>query len=254
MSDRVEIVEGRAIDSLRRLEGPFDLVFIDADKTSYPDYYEAVVPLVRPGGLIVADNVLWSGQVLDGGGNDPNTAAPAASSTTSWPHDPRVECAMLTDPRRGDAHPPPAVGSRVALTVLYDAHCRLCTRIAARLAAMDRLDRLRFVPLQVAAHDRPEVRGARGVSRPIGARSTSSTRTGAGSPGARRWCGSGSSCRRCDHSPGFARLPVVRSLVEPAYRFVAEHRPWFGFLAGSSALLWRAARRMRLRRRWRANG
>ena len=49
----------------------------------------------------------------------------------------------------------------MGLTVLYDAHCRLCTRIAGRLAAMDRRDRLRFVPLQMAAHDRPDDGGAR---------------------------------------------------------------------------------------------
>ena len=95
VSDRVEIVEGRAIDSLRRLEGPYDLVFIDADKTSYPDYFEAVVPIVRPNGLIVADNVLWSGQVLDGGGDDPDTAALRVFNDLVA-HDPRVECAMLT--------------------------------------------------------------------------------------------------------------------------------------------------------------
>jgi caffeoyl-CoA O-methyltransferase len=95
VGDRVTIIEGRAIDSLRGLEGPFDLVFIDADKPSYPDYFEAVVPLVRPDGLIVADNVLWSGQVLDGGGDDRDTAALRVFNDLVL-HDPRVECAMLT--------------------------------------------------------------------------------------------------------------------------------------------------------------
>ena len=94
-SDRIEIVVGPAIDSLRRLEGPFDLVFIDADKAGYPDYFEAVVPLVRPGGLIVADNVLWSGRVLDGPDGDPSTAALRTFNELVL-HDPRVECVMLT--------------------------------------------------------------------------------------------------------------------------------------------------------------
>jgi caffeoyl-CoA O-methyltransferase len=81
--------------SLRGLDGPFDLVFIDADKPSYPDYYEAVVPLLRPGGLILADNVLWSGQVLDEADADANTAALRAFNDLVL-HDPRVECVMLT--------------------------------------------------------------------------------------------------------------------------------------------------------------
>ncbi|MCM1319976.1 MAG: O-methyltransferase [Muribaculaceae bacterium] len=45
-------------------EAPFDLVFIDADKRQYPDYYKAIKPMVRPGGLIIADNTLWDGHVV----------------------------------------------------------------------------------------------------------------------------------------------------------------------------------------------
>lgn len=60
---------GRAIDTLPELEresaGPFDLVFIDADKQNYSNYFDLVVDRMRPGGLIIADNVLWSGKVLD---------------------------------------------------------------------------------------------------------------------------------------------------------------------------------------------
>jgi caffeoyl-CoA O-methyltransferase len=62
---KIKIIEGAALDSLSRVEGPFDLVFIDADKEHYPDYYRAALPKVRSGGLIAADNVLWSGRVLD---------------------------------------------------------------------------------------------------------------------------------------------------------------------------------------------
>jgi len=54
-----------ALETIAALAGPFDLVFIDADKPNYVRYWEAVLPLVRAGGVVVADNVLWSGRVLD---------------------------------------------------------------------------------------------------------------------------------------------------------------------------------------------
>jgi caffeoyl-CoA O-methyltransferase len=63
LADRIEVRRGRAIDSLATLDGPFDLVFIDADKGGYRDYYEAVLPKLAGDGLIVVDNVLWSGRV-----------------------------------------------------------------------------------------------------------------------------------------------------------------------------------------------
>jgi caffeoyl-CoA O-methyltransferase len=62
---KIKIIEGPALNSLAKLEGPFDFVFIDADKTNYSNYYRAVLPKVRSGGLIAADNVLWSGRVLN---------------------------------------------------------------------------------------------------------------------------------------------------------------------------------------------
>ncbi|MHB8875191.1 MAG: O-methyltransferase [Myxococcaceae bacterium] len=61
---KISVRLGPALETLRGLQGPFDLVFIDADKEHYPDYYDAVFPMVRPGGLIVGDNALWSGRVL----------------------------------------------------------------------------------------------------------------------------------------------------------------------------------------------
>jgi caffeoyl-CoA O-methyltransferase len=65
--DRVELVVGPAIDSLRAMPaGPtFDLVFLDADKPGYPDYYEEIVPRLVPGGLLLIDNVLLGGRVTD---------------------------------------------------------------------------------------------------------------------------------------------------------------------------------------------
>jgi caffeoyl-CoA O-methyltransferase len=63
--DRIEYMLGPAIETLRELDGPFDLVFIDADKAGYVDYYEAVLPKLAEGGAILADNTLSSGRVLD---------------------------------------------------------------------------------------------------------------------------------------------------------------------------------------------
>lgn len=62
---KIEIRMGPALETIKTLTGPIDMVFIDADKGNYSNYYEASLPLVKPGGLIVADNVLWSGRVLN---------------------------------------------------------------------------------------------------------------------------------------------------------------------------------------------
>jgi caffeoyl-CoA O-methyltransferase len=65
-SDRITVHLGPALETIERLEGPWDLVFIDADKVNYVNYYEAVLPrLAERGGVIAADNTLWSGRVLD---------------------------------------------------------------------------------------------------------------------------------------------------------------------------------------------
>ena len=63
---KIRIVLGDALTSLQALptKEPFDLVFMDADKERYPDYFELVLPRLRKGGLLVADNTLWSGRVL----------------------------------------------------------------------------------------------------------------------------------------------------------------------------------------------
>ena len=59
---------GPALETIERLDGEFDFVFIDADKEGYVDYYEAVLPRLAARGLIAADNTLWSGRVIDGEG------------------------------------------------------------------------------------------------------------------------------------------------------------------------------------------
>ena len=62
---KVRLIEGPALDTLQTLEGPFDLVFIDADKAGYVGYYEAALSMLSERGVIAIDNVLWSGNVLD---------------------------------------------------------------------------------------------------------------------------------------------------------------------------------------------
>ena len=65
VEDRINLILGNANESLMQLSGPYDLVFIDANKREYVKYYNAVIDKVRPGGFILADNVLWSGKVLE---------------------------------------------------------------------------------------------------------------------------------------------------------------------------------------------
>lgn len=66
-ADRVTVHVGPALETARALEGPWDFVFVDADKAGYVDYYEAVLPKLAPRGLIAADNTLAGDRVLDPG-------------------------------------------------------------------------------------------------------------------------------------------------------------------------------------------
>ena len=91
---RVDIRLGPALETLEHLDGPFDLVFIDADKPSYVRYYEAVLPKLAQRGLIVADNTLWSGRVLEDADADEDTAAIRAFNDHVRA-DPRVVCVQL---------------------------------------------------------------------------------------------------------------------------------------------------------------
>ncbi|HBG87795.1 MAG TPA: methyltransferase [Marinilabiliaceae bacterium] len=63
LEKRITLHIGNALDIIPKIEGPFDLVFIDGDKRQYPQYYEAVFPRLKPGGYIIADNILWGGKV-----------------------------------------------------------------------------------------------------------------------------------------------------------------------------------------------
>lgn len=80
VADKITLHLAPALETLARLEQdpdvqPFDLIFIDADKRHYDDYYEYALRLARPGGLVVIDNVLWYGKVADSAIQDPTTVA-----------------------------------------------------------------------------------------------------------------------------------------------------------------------------------
>lgn len=92
---RIDIREGPALDTIAGLDGPFDLVFIDADKQNYLNYYEATLPKLAARGLIVVDNTLWSGQVLDPQDTGDDTEAIRAFNDHVR-GDPRTVCVQLT--------------------------------------------------------------------------------------------------------------------------------------------------------------
>jgi caffeoyl-CoA O-methyltransferase len=93
MLDRITMHHRPALEIIPDLPTPFDLVFIDADKQNYPKYYDAVIERMAPGGLIIADNVLWSGKVIDAE-HDEKTAALVAYAEKVRT-DPRVEKVMV---------------------------------------------------------------------------------------------------------------------------------------------------------------
>ncbi len=94
-AERITLWEGPALASVRDLPGPFDLVFVDADKSGYVDYYEAVVPKLAPHGLILADNVLQFGGVANERDQQPDTLAMRAFNA-HVAADPRVRQSVLT--------------------------------------------------------------------------------------------------------------------------------------------------------------
>jgi caffeoyl-CoA O-methyltransferase len=99
IAGRIELRLAPALDTLSGLlkgggAGSFDFAFIDADKTQYDAYYEAILKLLRPGGLITIDNVLWSGAVADGRKRDPDTVALRALNE-KLKTDKRISLSML---------------------------------------------------------------------------------------------------------------------------------------------------------------
>jgi caffeoyl-CoA O-methyltransferase len=91
---KIEIKLGPALETIQTLDGPFDIVFIDADKPNYQAYYEAVLPLLADNGLIIADNVLWSGRVVEPDGDESTQAIKAFNEHVAA--DDRVLSVMLT--------------------------------------------------------------------------------------------------------------------------------------------------------------
>jgi caffeoyl-CoA O-methyltransferase len=96
LADRIELRLGPALDSLRALPaGPdLDLAFIDADKSGYVSYWEEIVPRIRPGGLILVDNTLYHGRVVDSDSTDANTEGIRAFNARAIA-DHRVELVLL---------------------------------------------------------------------------------------------------------------------------------------------------------------
>jgi caffeoyl-CoA O-methyltransferase len=95
LADRIEVRVGPAIETIASLEGPFDFVFIDADKGGYLDYYEACLPLLADHGLLAADNTLWSGRIVDEEDQSDNTVA-IRRFNDHVAADPRVVTVQLT--------------------------------------------------------------------------------------------------------------------------------------------------------------
>jgi len=96
---KIDLRLGPGLDALDKMleagEGPFDLAFIDADKTNYDGYYERVLKLLRAGGLVCLDNMLWSGSVADPKITDADTSALRALNAKIHA-DPRVDMALAT--------------------------------------------------------------------------------------------------------------------------------------------------------------
>jgi caffeoyl-CoA O-methyltransferase len=96
VADRIDMRLGPALETIRELpeDEPFDFAFIDADKAEYPDYYEECLRLLRPGGVMMLDNVIRGGRVLDAGDDDPRSVATREVNDRAIA-DERVDVAML---------------------------------------------------------------------------------------------------------------------------------------------------------------
>ena len=94
--DKVELRIGPAIETLEKLDPDlfFDFAFIDAEKTEYESYYERILPRIRPNGLILFDNMLWGGRVLEGVSDHENAKA-IRELNAKLAIDSRIECVLL---------------------------------------------------------------------------------------------------------------------------------------------------------------
>lgn len=101
LDDRAEVLDGAALDTLPTLEGPFDLAFVDADKEHNADYFEWCLRLVRPGGLIIVDNVIRQGQIADATNEESRVEGVRRLFTTMQAHPDAPSTAIQTVGTKG---------------------------------------------------------------------------------------------------------------------------------------------------------
>ena len=94
-SDQIKQYTGEALDVLNEINGPFDLVFIDADKANYSNYYLAIIDKMNPGGVILSDNVLWSGKVTETPSQKDQDTKALIAYNRMMNEDPRIETVLL---------------------------------------------------------------------------------------------------------------------------------------------------------------
>lgn len=92
---KIEVRVGPALETMAGLKAPYELIFIDADKSNYVNYYRRALELISPNGLILIDNVLWSGRVVDSHDVDTSTAA-IRELNRVVASDPRVTAVLVT--------------------------------------------------------------------------------------------------------------------------------------------------------------
>ena len=95
LSEKIEFRIGNAMELIPEMNELFDLVFIDADKTNYSNYFDLVIDKVRPGGCIIADNVLWSGKVIHNKENQDEDTTALVAYNQKVQNDPRVENVLM---------------------------------------------------------------------------------------------------------------------------------------------------------------
>ena len=95
MLDRITMHHRPALEVIPTLPSPFDLVFIDADKQNYPNYFDAVIDRLAPGGLLIADNVLWDGKVVAPAAEHDEKTAALVAFARKVTTDPRLERIMI---------------------------------------------------------------------------------------------------------------------------------------------------------------
>jgi len=86
---------GNALDILPTLEGPFDLVFIDADKVNYSFYFDMLIDKMKPGGMLISDNVLWSGKVLESAADKDESTLALQAYNQKLKQDSRIQSVLL---------------------------------------------------------------------------------------------------------------------------------------------------------------